>query len=81
MKTYVFKVMIEPDEEGWRAFYPAWEHLGAATWGCTQEEAMKNIREVLEMVLEDLVEENDPIPEMPEGEGFISADPQVAVTI
>ena len=39
------------------------------------------MQEVLQLVLEDLVEENDPIPEVPEGEGFISAVPQVAVTI
>lgn len=81
MQTYIFQVELEPDEDGWRAFYPAWEHVGASTWGCTQKEALKNIREVLEMVLEDLVEENDPIPELPAGQGFISAQPQIAVTI
>ena len=81
MKAYVFKVMIEPDGDGWRAYFPAWEHVGASTWGFTQKEALKNIQEVLQLVLEDLVEENDPIPEVPEGEGFISAEPQVAVTI
>ena len=81
MKTYVLKVRIEPDEDGWRAFYPAWEHVGASTWGCTPEEALKNIQEVLQMVLEDLVEENDPIPEVPEGEGFVSTEPQVAITV
>ena len=81
MKTYVLKVRIEPDEDVWRAFYPAWEHIGASTWGCTQEEALKNIQEVLQMVLEDMVEMNDPIPEIPEGEGFVSIEPQVTVTI
>lgn len=81
MKTYIFRIVVEPDEDGWRAFYPAWEHVGASTWGCTQKEAVQNIQEVLQMVLEDLVEENDPIPELPEGEGFISTTPQVAVTV
>ena len=76
MKTYVLKVRIEPDEDGWRAFYPAWEHVGASTWGCTREEALKNIQEVLQMVLEDLVEENDPIPEVPEGEGLSQPSPK-----
>ena len=33
------------------------------------------------MVLEDLVELNDPIPEVPKGEGTISSEPRVAVTI
>ena len=81
MKTYVFHIKLEPDEDGWRAFYPLWDHVGASTWGYTPKEALKNIQEVLQMVLEDLVEENDPIPEVPAGEGFISAEPQVAVTI
>ena len=81
MKTYVFKVELEPDGDGWRAFCPAWEHIGASTWGCTRKEAMQNIREVLELVLADLIEENDPIPELPEGSGFVSTGIQVAVTV
>ena len=81
MKTYVFQVEMEPDEEGWHIFYPPWRNIGASTWGSTREEALKNIQEVLEMILEDLIEENDPIPEMPEGEGYISATPQVAITV
>ena len=81
MKTYVLKVRIEPDEDVWRAFYPAWEHIGASTWGCSKEEALKNFQEVLQLVLEDMVEMNDPIPEIPEGEGFVSIEPQVAVSI
>ena len=56
MKTYVFQVELEPDEEGWRAFYPPLEKIGASTWGYTQEEALKNIQEVLEMLLEGLEE-------------------------
>ena len=32
MKTYGFRVELEPDEEGWRAFYPPWEEIGASTW-------------------------------------------------
>ena len=38
MKTYIFSVSLEPDEEGWRAFYAPLEHIGASTWGKTQEE-------------------------------------------
>ena len=57
MKSYVFKVVIEPDEEGWRAFYPPWEHIGASTWGYDQERAVKNIGEVLTMLLEEFEEE------------------------
>ena len=81
MKTYVFRVVVEPDEDRWVAYCPVLVQYGGATWGYTQKEAMKNIQEVLQMVLEDMVEGNEPIPEVPEGEGFISTEPQVAVTI
>ena len=56
MKTYVFQVRLEPDEEGWRAFYPPLERIGASTWGYTKEEALGHIEEVLEMLLEGLEE-------------------------
>jgi len=36
--------------------------LGAATWGETPQEALKNIQEVLEMILEELAEEGKPLP-------------------
>lgn len=62
MKSYVFRVEIEPDEEGWRAFYPPLESIGASTWGLTQEEAIKNIQEVLSMILEEFEEDGEPIP-------------------
>lgn len=63
MKSYVFKVEIEPDEEGWRTFYPPLEHIGASTWGKTREGALKNIREVLSMIIEEFEEEGDSVPE------------------
>ncbi|MCH8309942.1 MAG: hypothetical protein IIB17_05515 [Chloroflexi bacterium] len=59
MKSYVFKVGLEPDEEGWRAFYSPWEEIGASTWGLTQEEALKNIQEVLGMIVEEFAEESN----------------------
>jgi predicted RNase H-like HicB family nuclease len=62
VKTYSFKVDLEPDEEGWRAFYPPWEEIGASSWGKTREEALKNIQEVLSMILEEFVEEGKAIP-------------------
>ena len=81
MKTYLFRVVVEPDEDRWVAHCPALEKYGGATWGYTAEEAMKNIQEVLQMVLEDMAELNEPIPEGPEGEIFVSPEPRVAVTI
>lgn len=54
MKSYVFKVELDPDEDGWHVFYSPWRKIGASTWGKTREEAMKNIQEVLEMIMEEL---------------------------
>ena len=56
MKTYTFRVIVEPDEDCWTAYCPVLERYGAATWGYTKEEALKNIQEVVEMVVEELIE-------------------------
>ena len=63
MKTYGFRVQLEPDEEGWRAFYPPLEELGASTWGESQEAALEHIREVLTMIVEERIEAKEPIQE------------------
>jgi predicted RNase H-like HicB family nuclease len=81
MKTYVFRVVIEPDEDRWLARVPALEGQGAATWGSTQEEALKNIREVLEMTLESMVEHGEPVPEDLGGEIEVFTEPRVSVTL
>ena len=57
MTTYTFRIVVEPDEDRWRAYAPALEAQGAATWGYTREEALANIREVLEMIVGELAEE------------------------
>ena len=62
MTTYTFKVVVEPDEDRWRAYCPALEEQGAATWGYTREEARQHVREVLEMIVAELVEEGDLLP-------------------
>lgn len=63
MKSYLFGVILEPDEDRWRAYVPDWEAQGAATWGGTRDEALKNIQEVMQMLLEEMIEDGDPIPE------------------
>lgn len=60
--AYTFRIVVEPDEDRWRAYAPALEHLGAATWGHTRQEALRHIREVLEMIVAELIEEGAPIP-------------------
>lgn len=47
MKTYAFKVVVEPDEGGYHAYCPALRHLGAVTQGSTEEDALRNINEVV----------------------------------
>jgi len=55
-KTYVFEVEIVPDEDRWFARSPVLEDRGAATWGYTREEALKNIEEVLQMTVESMTD-------------------------
>ena len=67
MRSYIFKVVVEPDEfdDGRPAFHsycPALESLGAATWGHTQEEALKKIGEVIQMIVDELVQNGKEIP-------------------
>ena len=81
MKTYVFKVIVEPDEDRWSAYCPALLEQGAATWGTTKEEALKHVQEVVQMVVESLAEHGDPIPEGPREDVEVSTEAKVAVTI
>ena len=62
MKTYTFRVVLEPDEEGWHVFFPPWASIGASTWGYTKEGALYYIKEVLEMIIEEFEEEGAPLP-------------------
>lgn len=81
MKTYTFKVVVEPDEDRWHAYCPVLEQYGAATWGNTREEALKHIQEVVQMVIEELAEDDAPIPEGPSSEVEVFPDARVAVTV
>ena len=57
---YLFTVIIEKDEAGFFAECPTLS--GCFTQGDTYEEALKNIREAIEVYLEDLVAEGEKIP-------------------
>ena len=81
MKTYAFKVVVEPDEDRWFAYCPALEKQGAATWGYTKEEAFKNIQEVVEMIVEELIEDGEPLSGIPKQGVHIFSEPQAVVTI
>jgi len=57
---HIFEVVIEPDEDRYHAYCPSLK--GCRTWGRTKEEAHRNIKEAIELYLEALIEEGDPIP-------------------
>jgi predicted RNase H-like HicB family nuclease len=77
MKSYVFPVVIQPDEDVWRAYVPSLEEKGAATWGHTQEEALRNLQEVTQMVVESLIEDGELLPPVVR----ISDQPVLAITL
>jgi predicted RNase H-like HicB family nuclease len=54
MKTYSFKVVLEPDDDRWHSYCPALEQYGASTWGATEEEAFRHIHEVVGMIIREL---------------------------
>jgi predicted RNase H-like HicB family nuclease len=90
MKTYSFKVIVEPDEDAqgnpaWHAYCPALESIGAATSGRTREEALSNINEVVHLIVQELVEEGRPLPDGPEDsvdvEDVSPEEPRIAVTV
>jgi predicted RNase H-like HicB family nuclease len=60
--TYTFSVVVEPDEDAWFAYCPALKGYGAATWGATRDEALRHIREVVGIVVAELVEEGEDLP-------------------
>jgi antitoxin HicB len=60
MKTYHFTVVIEPDEEAFHAFAPALP--GCHTFGTTIDEARANIAEAIELHIESMQEDGEPIP-------------------
>lgn len=87
MKTYNFRVVVEPDEDfdgnpsGWHAYCPALEREGASTWGLTEAEARKNIDDVVHLVVESMLEHGERVPEEPLDQAGATVEPRVAVTV
>ncbi len=80
LKTYTFKVIVEPDEDRWHAYCPVLEKYGAATWANTEEEAYQHIQEVVRMVVAELLEDGEKLPEGSDEVGVLPGV-QVAVPI
>jgi predicted RNase H-like HicB family nuclease len=57
--TYQFTVVIEPDEEGLHAYVPALP--GCHTFGDTLDEARANIVEAMELHVESMQADGEPI--------------------
>ena len=85
--TYNFKIVVDPDEDfdghpsGWHAYCPSLERQGASTWGETEDDALKNIKELVRMVVESMLEHGDRIPEEPSDQVEVTVEPRVAVTV
>lgn len=81
MRTYVFRVVVEPDDDRWHAYCPALLQQGGATWGYSKEEALKHIDEVVHMVVQSLIEHGEPVPEGPVEDVQTSLESKVAVIV
>ena len=81
MKSYILRVVIEEDElesggEAYHAYCPALK--GCHTWGHTYQEALANIREAVELYIEDMIEAGEEIPVDPE-KGIVEWDSPAVV--
>ena len=80
MKTYVFAVEVEQEEDGrWSADIPTLP--GCAAWGYTKEEALEALKEGTQAYLEVMIENDDPMPQEGEGTRIVSGAEVVTVTI
>jgi len=60
MTEYQFTVVIEPDEKGYHAFVPSLP--GCHSFGDSVEEAQTNILEAIEVHVESMIEDGEPVP-------------------
>ncbi len=84
MKSYIFRVVIEEDtsasgEKAYHAYCPALK--GCHTWAHNYEGALANIREAVELYIDDLREAGEPIPLDPDQGALEWPTPAVAVNI
>ncbi len=80
MKTYIFAVDVEQEEDGrWSADVPTLP--GCAAWGYTKEEALEAIQDTAKAYLEVLFEDGRPLPEEAKKTTQVSEVPLVAITL
>ncbi|MBI2368951.1 MAG: type II toxin-antitoxin system HicB family antitoxin [Deltaproteobacteria bacterium] len=79
MKTYLFQVTLQEEDDGrWSVWVPGLP--GLASWGHTKEEAMRNIQDAAEAYVEDMIESGEPIP-VEAGKIEVFDAPAIAVTV
>ena len=64
MKTYIFPIELEEADNAWHVYVPGMEAQGAVTWGRTRDEALRNIQEVVQMLVEEMLEDGEPLPDL-----------------
>ena len=81
MKTYVFQVEVEQDDDSrWGAEIPVLP--GCAAWGYTRKEVLEALQDTDQAFLEVMVEYNDPLPPEAEQEvEILSGTNVVTVTL
>ncbi|MFH1621192.1 MAG: type II toxin-antitoxin system HicB family antitoxin [Patescibacteria group bacterium] len=77
MRALTYRVIIEPDEgQSFHAFVPSLP--GCHTWGKSLEETKQNIREAIQLYLEDMAANRESLPEDRSFETFETvAEPQI----
>jgi len=79
MKTYIYPIDVGQEEDGrWSAVVPSLP--GCATWGHTQQEAVKALQEAIDAYITTLREAGRPIPQPPPNGEVIEA-PALAVVV
>jgi len=89
MKSYTFKVVLErdkwpdePDSEAvWVASVPSLIEKGASTYGSSEQEALGNLQEVLQMIIEGMNDRGEPVPEILTSSAEISEEPRIVVNV
>jgi predicted RNase H-like HicB family nuclease len=62
-KTYHFLIILEQGEHNYSAYAP--DLPGCAATGKTYEEVKKNMREAIKLHLQGMIEDHEPIPNIP----------------
>jgi predicted RNase H-like HicB family nuclease len=63
LTTYLYRVVVEREAEGWKAFCPALQSWDASVWCSSREAAVRHLHERIERIVAGLRERGEPIPE------------------